>query len=93
MIRREVIFNETDFGQMAGPEVKFKVAIDVNISEEVNLSDMEHQHLQRQRRPSVKYGQDEYSKTATASKTILSTTLHTMCVKFRTEITGRSITK
>jgi len=37
----------------------------VDINEEANLPDREHQCPQQQRRPPVRYGQDEYADTAT----------------------------
>jgi len=60
-----MIFNETDFGQVADPEVKPTEAIDVDVNEEANLPDREHQRPQQHRRPPVRYGQDEYADTAT----------------------------
>ena len=67
MLRRDVIFNETDFGWMADPEVKSTEAINVNINEDANLPDIEHQRPQQQRRPPIRYGQDEYAETATVN--------------------------
>ena len=59
MIRQDLIFNETDFGQVADPEVNTTEAIEVDVNEEASLPDREHQRPQRQRRPPVRYGQDE----------------------------------
>ena len=62
IVRRDVVFNETDFGQA---EEKLTDKFDVNVSQgEANTLVVEQQQRpQRQRRPPVRYGQDEYADT------------------------------
>ena len=66
IIRRDVTFNETDFGHTAEREVKPKDTVDVDTSqEEVNRPEVEHDRPQRKRQPPVRYGQDEYADMVT----------------------------
>ena len=62
VIRRDVAFNETDFGHQAEKDVNLKDTVDVDISQvEVNNSEVERERPQRQRQPPVRYGQNEYA--------------------------------
>ena len=63
VIRRDVVFNETDFGHPVTREVKDTVDVDIS-QEEVNNSEVEHMRPQRQRQPPVRYGQNEYADVA-----------------------------
>ena len=62
IVRRDVVFNETDSGQA---EEKLTDKFDVDVSQgEANTPVVEQQQRpQRQRRPPVRYGQDEYADT------------------------------
>ena len=69
-IRRDVIFNEADFGhQAAGIEKRMSVEVEVNSTSEVspeNVQQGEEQchYPKRQRRVPVRYGFDEYADLA-----------------------------
>ena len=66
VIRRDVIFNEIDFGRQVERDVEPKDTVDVDISqEEVNNSEVGCERLQRQRQPPVRYGQNEYADLTT----------------------------
>ena len=66
VIRRDVIFNETDFGHQVERDVEPKDTVDVDISqEEVNNSEVGCERPQRQRQPPVRYGQNEYADLTT----------------------------
>ena len=66
VIRRDVIFNETDFGHEVKRDVEPKDTVDVEISQkEVNNSEAERERPQRQRQPPVRYGQNEYADLTT----------------------------
>ena len=62
IVRRDVVFKETDFGQA---EEKLTDKFDVDVSQgEANTPEVEQQQRpQRQRRPPVRYGQAEYADT------------------------------
>ena len=62
IVRQDVVFNETDFGQA---EEKLTDKFDIDVSQgEANTPEVEQQQRpQRQRRPPVRYGQDEYADT------------------------------
>ena len=64
VVRRDVTFNETDFGQATHREVKPQNTVDVDVNE-VNVPEAEHQRPQRHRQPPVRYGLDEYADIAT----------------------------
>ena len=64
VIRRDVIFNETDFRHEVKRDVEPKDTVDVDISqEEVNNSEAECP--QRRRQSPVRYGQNEYADLTT----------------------------
>ena len=70
-IRRDVIFNEVDFGKCAEPDVGSE---DPNVIEatreeldKVNQPEAAHQQPTRQIRPLVRYGVDEYVDTASCT--------------------------
>ena len=66
VIRRDVIFNETDFGRQVERDVEPKDTVDVDISqEEVNNSEIGCERPQRQRQPPVRYGQNAYADLTT----------------------------
>ena len=71
-IRRDVVFKETDFGHKAEEVVKPRDTVEVDTTpDEANRPEAESQQpdqqrrSERQRRPPVKYGLDEYADTAT----------------------------
>ena len=70
VIRRDVTFNETDFGHTVEKEVKPEDTIDVNRPE------VKHQHPQRQRKPPVRYGQDEYTDLVTVQDYVHHVAFH-----------------
>ena len=63
VIRRDVTFNEADFGQTTHKEAKPQDTIDVDVNEEANVPEAEHQRQQRQL--PIRYGLDEYADIAT----------------------------
>ena len=66
VIRRDVIFNETDFKRQVERDVEPKDTVDVDISQEgVNNSEIGCERPQRQRQPPVRYGQNEYADLTT----------------------------
>ena len=61
VIKRDVIFNDTDFGHQIEKDVEPKDTVDVDISqEEVNNSEVKCERPQQQRQPPARYGQNEY---------------------------------
>ena len=65
VIRRDVVFSETDFGHLITREIKDTVDVDIS-QEEVNSSEVKHLRPQRQWQPLVRYGQNEYADVVSA---------------------------
>ena len=84
VIRRDVIFNEADFGLREVTKSKYTVEVNTNSNEEKDEQLKEKQQQQnedqcrteRQRRPPVRYGQDEYADVASVDDEVHHVAYH-----------------
>ena len=70
VVRRDISFNETDFGYSStNPNTEAKEIVEVNLTEieEGRQEEDTPRHSARQRQPPVRYGLDEYADMATAA--------------------------
>ena len=79
-IRRDVIFNETDFGQRTKEvntqQEKVEIEIKPEVEPDTQNESEEPRRSERQRQPPVRYGLDEYADTAATTDDIHHVACH-----------------
>ena len=79
-IRRDVIFNETDFGQRTKEvntqQEKVEIEIKPEVEPDTQNEPKEPRRSERQRQPPVRYGLDEYADTAATTDDIQHVACH-----------------